>query len=222
MICRVCKKTDAEGAEFYASYEHDRICKGCARTRQSVYNVANRASINAKMAVHFASNRVAILSKKKAERAVEIASRPPEPFLLDRKCFRCKQVKGLVNFHRQKGGLEGLATTCKTCRLANRAEWRKANPMRDRAICQRRRARLMNAPVNDFTPAQWETLKDQYDFCCLYCKRKFAPELLTQDHLTPLSRGGSHTMANIAPACHSCNCSKNDKTAPEYFRYLSA
>ena len=31
------------------------------------------------------------------------------------------------------------------------------------------------------------------------------------DHLTPLSKGGSHTVSNIVPACRPCNSRKGVK-----------
>jgi 5-methylcytosine-specific restriction endonuclease McrA len=45
-----------------------------------------------------------------------------------------------------------------------------------------------------------------YGHCCVYCGRKM--QRLTQDHITPLSRGGNHTKSNIVPACRSCNSKK--------------
>jgi len=31
------------------------------------------------------------------------------------------------------------------------------------------------------------------------------------DHVKPLSKGGPHILANLRPACASCNASKNDR-----------
>ncbi len=31
------------------------------------------------------------------------------------------------------------------------------------------------------------------------------------DHILPLSRGGSHSIDNVVPACHTCNRSKAAK-----------
>jgi 5-methylcytosine-specific restriction endonuclease McrA len=64
-----------------------------------------------------------------------------------------------------------------------------------------------NGP-NDLTLAQWREIKTHYGHCCVYCGRKM--HKLTQDHITPLSQGGSHTASNIVPACQSCNSRKKD------------
>ena len=37
------------------------------------------------------------------------------------------------------------------------------------------------------------------------------PEALTADHLIPVSKGGVHSMSNLAPAHRVCNASKNDR-----------
>jgi HNH endonuclease len=85
--------------------------------------------------------------------------------------------------------------------------WSRANPDKLKAKHARRRARHKNAPINDLTHAQWEEIKTAYNHCCVYCGRHM--ERLTQDHLTPLSKGGSHTKHNVVPACRSCNSKKN-------------
>lgn len=84
--------------------------------------------------------------------------------------------------------------------------WRQANPDKHSAQVERRRARRLSAPINDFTPAQWREMKNAYQNDCVYCGKK--TQRLTQDHITPLSKGGSHTASNIVPACKSCNSQK--------------
>lgn len=52
-----------------------------------------------------------------------------------------------------------------------------------------------------------------YHSACIYCG---ATERITLDHLIPLSRGGDHTIGNLAPACRSCNARKGTKLPIEY------
>lgn len=84
--------------------------------------------------------------------------------------------------------------------------YNQANPDKRREISARHRALRRNAPINDFTAAQWAIMKAHYKYCCVYCGRKM--KRLTQDHITPLSKGGAHTASNIVPACLRCNSSK--------------
>lgn len=71
---------------------------------------------------------------------------------------------------------------------------------------QRRRARKRAVLRNDFTAAQWRAMVIACDHRCVYCHRHMTR--LTQDHLTPLSKGGGHTLWNILPACTTCNSRK--------------
>ena len=89
------------------------------------------------------------------------------------------------------------------------AEWRKNNPEKIQAKNARLRAIKRNAPVHDLTTAQWREIIIAYDHRCVYCGRKM--KRLTQDHITPLSKGGSHTVSNIVPACKSCNSKKGNR-----------
>jgi len=85
--------------------------------------------------------------------------------------------------------------------------YRLANPDAVRANNQRCRARKKNAPVNDLTSAQWLEIQIASDHRCVYCGKRRKGHL-TQDHLTALSQGGSHTASNVLPACSTCNSRK--------------
>jgi 5-methylcytosine-specific restriction endonuclease McrA len=91
--------------------------------------------------------------------------------------------------------------------LAKSLAWSKANPDKKAAYAEQYRANKANAPVNDLTPAQWREIKTLFKNRCAYCGAK--PKRLTMDHITPLSKGGSHTAANIVPACKKCNSEKH-------------
>lgn len=89
-----------------------------------------------------------------------------------------------------------------------KAAYRAAHPEGHRASDKRRRAAKANAPLNDFTGLQWQEMQAAYFHRCVYCNRR-AKGHLTQDHITPLSKDGSHTLSNIVPACRSCNSKKH-------------
>ena len=61
------------------------------------------------------------------------------------------------------------------------------------------------------TLGEWEILKAQYNWICPCCKKKETKIVLTEDHIIPLSRGGSDNIENIQPLCKSCNCKKHTK-----------
>jgi len=96
-------------------------------------------------------------------------------------------------------------------------KWYEENKERVFAQARRRGARLHNVPVNDFTVADWQVVLDHYGHRCAYCG---GAGPLERDHIIPLSRGGFHTISNIAPACRFCNASKGSRTPAEARMYL--
>lgn len=60
-----------------------------------------------------------------------------------------------------------------------------------------------------FTQQEWNELVDTYGSMCLRC-RAVGVEL-TQDHVIPLSKGGTNLIINIQPLCGPCNSAKGTK-----------
>lgn len=61
------------------------------------------------------------------------------------------------------------------------------------------------------TTGEWETLKAQYNWTCLGCRKSEAEVKLTKDHIVPLLRGGTDNIENIQPLCQPCNSKKGTK-----------
>jgi 5-methylcytosine-specific restriction endonuclease McrA len=76
---------------------------------------------------------------------------------------------------------------------------------------RRRKARIANAPINDFTEEQWEALCKAARYRCCYCGTKGTVDTLTPDHLTPYVKQGSNTLHNVLPCCLDCNMRKKDR-----------
>lgn len=87
-----------------------------------------------------------------------------------------------------------------------------------------RRARLAGAEREPGVTVRALRKRDG-DKCC-YCdvgldftrakRGQMPPNRATLEHILPISRGGGHTFANTALACHRCNTSKNHRTLEEW------
>jgi 5-methylcytosine-specific restriction endonuclease McrA len=90
-----------------------------------------------------------------------------------------------------------------------RSDWEKRNSHKSREYRVRKKnlkSRLYTTLITD------KDIRKLLQQPCLYCGAK-AEHV---DHVFPLSRGGAHTLGNLAPACSKCNLSKATKTIMEW------
>ncbi len=76
--------------------------------------------------------------------------------------------------------------------------------------------RLLNKNGSSHTFGEWENLKAQYNWTCPACKKSEPQIKLTEDHIIPLSKGGSDNIENLQPLCQSCNSKKHNKIIYQY------
>jgi 5-methylcytosine-specific restriction endonuclease McrA len=96
---------------------------------------------------------------------------------------------------------------------SNVSVYRKANPEKRAHLENRSRVRKVGNG-GSHTREEWAAKADLFGSLCVYCGES---KPLTRDHKIPLARGGTDDIANILPACRSCNSKKNKQTAAEYF-----
>jgi 5-methylcytosine-specific restriction endonuclease McrA len=196
-VCRGCKlpkSLDEFGTDKYTSDGKSSRCIPCKRQESAQYRAQNPEKVRAATATWTRKNP----EKRKAYEDTHKAEKQA------RNKTRYRQNKALMNAQ--------SAAYYAAHRMAMRqkhADWYAQHPEWIEEKTERRRTARTEALLNDLTAAQWEEIKNAYEHRCAYCRRKM--KRLTQDHITPLSKGGSHTLANVVPACQSCNSKKHAK-----------
>ena len=92
---------------------------------------------------------------------------------------------------------------------ANRVRFEERHPERIRANGSKQTAARKAAPTFRVTPKEVHKLLAGR---CAYCG---APSEHI-DHVTPLARGGRHSIGNLVGACAACNLSKSKKLLAEW------
>lgn len=69
--------------------------------------------------------------------------------------------------------------------------------------------RAISKKLGGHSFGDWELLKKQYGYTCPCCKQIEPKIKLTEDHIIPLSKGGSDLIENIQPLCLLCNIRKH-------------
>jgi 5-methylcytosine-specific restriction endonuclease McrA len=100
------------------------------------------------------------------------------------------------------------------CVIHYRRQWYREqypqNPARFLKGTHTRRAREREAATFDIIP------KDRRRLDSMPCQFCGSTEAITDDHIVPIARGGSHGIGNLTRLCRSCNSRKKDRTIMEY------
>lgn len=161
-----------------------------------------------------ALKRIVTKQRKRAAKALKEARRAQA--VLDRtqyieEALKCTCKNCGKQFDRDTH-IGGKATYCRPC--AHKAS-QETNKKSRRIAKSRRRARIRNTKNESIDPFD---VFDAADWTCYLCGEKTpkslrgtydnrAPEL---DHIQPLSKGGTHTLDNVACCCRKCNHIKSD------------
>lgn len=83
-------------------------------------------------------------------------------------------------------------------------------------IYQEKRRQAASGLEDTLTNEQWSSAISFFGGGCAYCGSNCS---LEEEHIIPISSGGSRTAANIIPACTSCNSSKRNKELYSWARH---
>ena len=118
-------------------------------------------------------------------------------------CGRCSRILAAQEFTRERANRNGLSGKCKECTRtyygANKDQYR------------RRRYGYQAAPggiLVEFTPVEKTARFLMWGGRCWVCGIEGATE---DDHVKPISKGGSHCLSNLRPICKKCNTSKGGR-----------
>ena len=70
---------------------------------------------------------------------------------------------------------------------------------------------LEKKAVGTHSLEEWENLKKKFNYTCQMCRKSEPEIILTEDHIFPISKGGTNWISNIQPLCRKCNSKKGNK-----------
>lgn len=149
------------------------------------------------------------LERKLARKAYRQKLKAPPRNLQEKPCRKCGKTL------RYKSG---NCVTCikayrqlskyKTYRKTYYQEYQKTPKGKESHTVAVRKNQLKRLDVEGFyTTQEWIALKEQYGNICLRCKRHQSEldRVLEQDHIIPITKGGTNWISNIQPLCRDCN-----------------
>lgn len=236
--CSACKEYK-DLSEFYKNKsKKDGLscqCKSCARKYDTKYYEEHAEEKRNKAKAWYRSNKESALQyaaryrnshreelrEYAKKRRIENSEKVRE---INRKSYAKNREKWIA--HARKLRLENPEYLMRY-RETNREELRKKGRKyisshldTVRINTQNYRARKRKAEGRHSIKDMRRTYKEQ-EGLCYYCGKSVAWEDRHDDHIMPVSRGGSNWPNNMAITCATCNIQKGNKTAEEYIAWLN-
>lgn len=118
-------------------------------------------------------------------------------------CHICRNILPAGSFTKERKNRNGLSNRCKACTKtyynANKDQYQRRRYIYQAAL---------GGIIVDFTPRQKAARFALWGGRCWICGIAGATE---EDHVKPISKGGSHCLANLRPICKKCNTSKSNR-----------
>lgn len=123
-----------------------------------------------------------------------------------------KRIPGRIGTHLSPEHKKKLNDSVRGKKNPNYIHGKSKDP-KYRSWIKNKRNKKKRYAEGSHTFGEWELLKKQYGYICPCCKKQepFNQRIkcLTEDHIIPLSKGGSDYIENIQPLCMHCNLVKH-------------
>jgi len=197
------------------------------RAKQKQYYARNRDKVNATNRAWVRANRERVTAYKKR---YYIANRDKIKDCQEAnkdKINAARRARVRANPEKKRAQDKAYYQANKAKILHNVRNWRNANRKKRREISRRYDSLRRAAGRRALCPLKIETINRRFRLfqdCCAFCgvnanhRRNAGHARLSIEHVLALTKNGLDEADNIAPACHSCNCSKNNAPVEEWYR----
>lgn len=144
--------------------------------------------------------------------------RSDRPFLSDaEKLHQYKPLQRWLENPKLSPSVASLVAQAETLFHDNQ-EKRKLQIIYSREKTRRYKAKLKKVLV---VQVSRKDIRDQFalfENSCAYCGKPESQEMLHLDHFIAVSKGGTHVLENLVPACKTCNFSKRNHHPEEWYK----
>jgi 5-methylcytosine-specific restriction endonuclease McrA len=199
--CKLCSQTLSTIHFNHSKSNKDGLvswCKSCVRAYNKRYNLKNKEQLTKQKSDYREANREELRSNQRQH-----YKENKDQYAIRAKAWRTNNSESKKAYDKKYAQLNKDKTKAASKRFAQK------HPDRISLKRQKRRARLANAKAYEVTA---KDLSKILSAPCIYCRRPSQHV----DHVIPLSRGGSHSIGNLAPACQECNLAKGSKLVSEW------
>lgn len=237
-ICNKCRKEFPATTEYFHRDNHNKdglfnTCKECRKTEKKNYMANNKEKIKQSSKEYYKANKLAIkekshqryLKNKGKLIAQSMAYRKSHPEYYKHQKIYAEENKDkikarikkwyLANEDRCKAARKNYYKSHKGTLNAEMREHYQEHKLYYDLKTLKRRAKGKNI-LSDLTKSQWEECLKFFDYKDAYTGLPM--QVISKDHIIPLSKGGAFTKNNIIPCDNCINASKNNEDMETWYR----